>query len=239
MKTVAREKLARDTNPKIKPQDLELVNVTLNHPQVLAFSAAAKALPFILDLAVKFILAPPEAEFVLSDHPAAACNQFVENDPYLSQRNGWTGMAIKGIQMFLPISPQITLAAYDPTTYEYGNTRSRICRANKKDVATLNKLQAITAVNNIYFRESFPDHLLEDLRRDRELQRPIREVNVRLSEVMTRPDGNESRLMSLSCVNFRLGRKFHFIKQLDTESYRNYSGITLPIRNKETYKLYK
>lgn len=239
MKTIAREKAAREPRSKITPEEIDLVKVELTHPQLMAMSAASKALPFIFDLAVKFILAPPAAEFVLSDHPTVACNQFAENDQYLSQRNGWVGMAVKGLQMFLPLSPEVTLAIYDPTTYEYGSPSSRVCRANSKDVALLNKLQAINAVDKVYFRESFSNDQLGELRRVRESRRPIREINVNLGEVVARPDATESQVISLSGVNLELGRKFHFVKQLKTPSYRNYTGLTIPIRNENTYELYK
>ena len=239
LKAMVSENLAREADPKYTQKDLDLVKVELTGPQVLAFSSAAKALPLIYDMEVKFILAPSTAEFVICDHPAVSCNQFIENDPHLNQRNGWTGLAVKGLQLFLPLSPEVTLALYDPTTYEYGSPKRCVCRANVKDVALLNKLQAITAVDKIYFRDSFPSDILEGLRRERESQRPIREIDVRFGETITRIDGKESQVMSLSGVNLRLGKKFHFVRQRATESYRNYSGINLPIRNEDTYALYK
>ena len=113
----------------------------------------------------------------------------------------------------------------------YGSPKSRVCHANRKDVALLNRLQAISAVDNIYFRESFPSDLLEGLRTERESQRPIREIDVRLDAVVARPDGKDSQTMCFSGVNVRLGRKFHFVKQTDSTNYRDYAPRTLPIRS--------
>lgn len=239
IKTLAREQVAHQPDLEISSEDIDQVKVTLTHPQLLAMSGASKTIPFVCDLAVKFIQAPPTVEFILSDHPTVACNQFVENNQYLSGRNGWTGMAIKGLQMFLPLSPELTLALYDPTTYEYGSPKSRICSANKRDVALLNKLQAINAVYSLYFRDSFPDQFLEELRQERELQPPIRDIRVNLGKMTAKPDGTESQVISLSGVNVRLGKKFHFVRQLQTPSYKGYSDVRLPIRDENSYAVYQ
>lgn len=232
VKSLMRAKLARDPIAKFTPKDLDSVVVKLTNPQSDAIFAASKALPIILDLAVKFVMAPPGAEFVISDHPVAACNQFVENDAYLSQRRGWTGLAAKGLQLFLPISPNITLAVYDAATYEYGSPKNLLCHANVHDVALLNKLQAITAVNTLYFARTFSAQLIEKLRGERESHRPIRETDIRFGNITKRLDGNESQLIAVAGVDVRLGRKFSFVKQLEKRSYRNYEMAIIPLRNK-------
>lgn len=233
MKGLMRQKLARDPHPDFTPEDFDRVVVKLTNPQARALYAATQTLPLIFDLAVKFVLAPERAEFVISDHPVTTCNQFVENDVHLSQRFGWTGLSAKGLQFFLPISPKVTLAVYDPSTYEYGSPKSLVCGASVHDVALLNRLQAITAVDAIFFSRTFPDVLIEVLQGERHAHRPIREADVRFSNVRKRSEHEESQLMVVSGVDIRLGRKFSFVKLLEKKSYREYFGATIPVRSEE------
>ena len=230
-KGLLREIISRNPDIEITHNDLDSVVVKLTNPQSDALFAASQSLPVIFDLCVKFVLAPPGVEFAISDHPVMTCNQFVENDPYLSQRHGWTGLAAKGIQFFLPISPKVIVAVYDPTTYEYGSHKSLVCRAGVRDVAVLNRLQAITAVDAIYFSRSFPERSMEKLLTERQSYRPIRETNVRFGNITMRPDGKESQMMFVTGVELRLGRKLSFVKQLEKRNYRNYTPATIPIRN--------
>ncbi len=236
-KSLLRETVARNPNMKFTQKDLDSVIIKLTNPQSDAIFAASKALPLIFDLSIKFVLSPPGTQFAVSDHPVAACNQFVENDPYLSQRHGWTGMAAKGLQFFLPLSPSVTVAVYDPTTYEYGSPKSLLCRAGVRDVAVLNKLQAVTAVDALYFAKTFPERLIEELMTERESHRPIRETDVKLGNITKRPDGKESQLMVVSGVNLRLGRKISFVRLLEKTNYRNYIAAIIPIRNEGLLQL--
>lgn len=233
VKTLMREDLALNPQPGLAKDDLDLVKVTLTAPQARAIYAASQTLPLIFDLAIKFVVAPSISEFVISDHPVVVSNQFVEHNEFLSQRRGWTGLAVKGLQMFLPISPKVILAMYDPGTYEYGSPKKLVCPASIHDVAVLNKLQAITAVDALYFASSFPDTLIEKLRGERGAHRPIRESEVTLGKIIKGPDGNYSRLMAVAGVQPLLGRKFSFVKLLERRSYRDYRGAIIPVRNDE------
>jgi hypothetical protein len=236
-KGLMRQKLARDPHPKFTPEDFDKVVVKLTNPQAHALYAASQSLPLIFDLAVKFVLAPDRAEFLVSDHPVATCNQFVENDEHLSQRLGWTGLSAKGLQFFLPISPKVTLAVYDPCTYGYGSPKSLVCGASVRDVMLLNRLQAITAVDALYFSRNFSDAFLEMLLDERRKHRPVREADVRFSDPRKRSEHEESQLMVVSGVDIRLNRKFSFVELLEKKSYRDYYGATIPVRNQQLLDL--
>ncbi|MHB8843494.1 MAG: DUF4238 domain-containing protein [Nitrospirota bacterium] len=238
-KSLLREMVARNPNAKFTQKDLDSVVIKLTDPQSEAIFAASKSFPLIFDLSIKFVIAPPDMQFAVSDHPVAKCNQFVENDPYLSQRPGWTGLAAKGLQFFLPLSPQVTVAIYDPTTYEYGSPKSLLCHAGVRDVAVLNRLQAVTAVDALYFTRTFPERLIEKLLTERNSHRPIRETDVQLSSITMRPDGKASQLMLVTGVNLRLGRKLSFVKLLERTDYRNYMAAIIPVRNEGLLQLSK
>src|SRR5207237_4965802 len=89
--------------------------------------------------------------FVISDHPVVLYNQYAEHHADLQHCLGITGLAAKGLQMFLPLSPAVTLAVFDPSTYQYGGRERIVVRAGPQDVTYLNRLQAIQGVKCIYF----------------------------------------------------------------------------------------
>jgi len=62
-----------------------------------------------------------------------------------------TGMALKGLQIFFPIWPFLTLVMYDKDVYHFGRTKSSpVHMASAMDVHELNMLQVASASKNVY-----------------------------------------------------------------------------------------
>ncbi|WP_371130321.1 DUF4238 domain-containing protein [Hydrogenophaga sp.] len=73
-----------------------------------------------------------------SDHPVVHYNWYLKdsNDP------GYTGITKRGVQIFLPLSPSVTLALIDKSVYKFGEKGSRCTELHdKRDVELLNSLQ--------------------------------------------------------------------------------------------------
>jgi Protein of unknown function (DUF4238) len=134
----------------ISPEDIDRVQIGLPDAQQQSLWHAAGSTPLLLDLEVKFVVTDRIAGFIISDHPVVSGNQYAEHHPDFQHCLGITGLACKGLQMFLPLSPSVTLAVYDPATYQYGG-KSRVCRAGPDDVAFLNQMQATNALKCAYF----------------------------------------------------------------------------------------
>lgn len=100
------------------------------------------------DLRFHVLINKTEQKFIISDHPIARYNWL-----YRDLNTGQSAsMAAKGIQMFLPITPRITLCAYDASTYKYGDKRYDYSELkNVTDVEWLNQLQARPAQSFIGF----------------------------------------------------------------------------------------
>ncbi len=112
-------------------------------------------------------------EFWISDNPAFKYNRYCEGIKYF----GVTGTKSRGLQIFLPIAPDLLVMLYDAAVYKVGSRRaSSLVTASPSDVAQLNRLQATSAESNLYFR-SWKDCValattIASVRRQREENRP-------------------------------------------------------------------
>lgn len=76
--------------------------------------------------------------FVVSDHPAVQYNWYLRD----SDDPSHTGMTKSGVQVFLPLSPSITLALIDKSVYKFGEKGSSHTVLNdRRDIELLNSLQ--------------------------------------------------------------------------------------------------
>jgi hypothetical protein len=191
----------------------------------------AKAFPILLDIDVKFITTDRIPGFVISDHPVVAYNQFAEHHPILKLYATSTGMALKGLQLFMPASPRMVLAVFDPSTYLYGG-KSSVCRAGPNDVVCLNRMQVVNALKCWYFHEDMIDGaILGDLAKARATHPSVYEKTVVTGPMMEREDGKISQMIIAHRNEVRLGAKLTFIRTVDGHSYEDYVGSSVPVRS--------
>ena len=144
-KTILRE------SPGGSLPDSSEITIRLKQAQQLALYNAGTSTPLLMDLEVKFLVRSGPPGFVTSDDPVVSSNQWAENHPKFTHYRGLTGLALKGVQMFLPVSPQVGIAVFDPRTYRCGNGASRVRHISADDVARLNRLQVVHAMKCVYF----------------------------------------------------------------------------------------
>ena len=88
--------------------------------------------------------------FVAGDAPVVLYNEYCEG----TNGVGALGLLRRGIQIFLPMSPSVSLVAFDPQTYRLRTSKDRstnISFATESDVRYMNMLQISNALNNVYF----------------------------------------------------------------------------------------
>jgi len=73
--------------------------------------------PLISDLRMKLLIATVGNQFITSDHPTVITNQRFQGRADFPSTSG---LAMKGIQLFLPLSPSACLMLYDPSCYRVG-----------------------------------------------------------------------------------------------------------------------
>lgn len=156
---------------------------TMGH---ILYSAA----PFsfgMLDMTVK-LLVVDEPSFVLSDHPVVRRNQFAKVTP---GGPGALGTLARGLQMFMPVSPTMTVAVYDGDVYECGPDDSVIVKVSTRNAWVLNEMQLRNAADCLYLHPSVPqDHA--ELRRTW-LNRPDRAPRTVEGPIKDRGDGTFSQ----------------------------------------------
>jgi Protein of unknown function (DUF4238) len=111
---------------------------------VLAYLAAYAASQWRLlsDLKLALVMNSTSSEFILADHPVFQHNWYLRD----SQELGVNSITVRGLQLFLPLSPSVTCCLYDPSVYLYRDaTEGRVIEASEEDVRILNSFQAINA----------------------------------------------------------------------------------------------
>lgn len=137
-----------------------------------------------LDLTVKFLVAE-KPTFVLADHPVVLRNQYAEQR---EQAPGSLGIMARGLQMFMPVSPTITVAIYDADVYVCGARDGVVVRVSARNAAALNEMQVMNAHECLYVHPDMDTDLTE--LRSTWLRRPDRR-SVRIEGAL-RPQGNGS-----------------------------------------------
>lgn len=90
------------------------------------------------DLSWHVLINGTDLPFVIADHPVAQYNWYLRN----VNDSGYTGVTKRGVQIFLPLSPAITLVLMDSSIYKIGEKGSH-CTVlkDRQDVELLNSLQ--------------------------------------------------------------------------------------------------
>lgn len=136
---------------RVKKEDLANVSIGYEDPALVALGHAMRSFPLLMDLGVGLVVAPNGLEFVTSDNPVVMTNKFMEWRTFGSN----TGLAAKGLQIFFPICPFLTLVMYDKGVYHFGATKSsHLHVASAADVMDLNVLQLASASENAYLSSS-------------------------------------------------------------------------------------
>ena len=116
----------------------------------LSLSMIPSALEQINDLQPHLVVSRSES-FITSDAPVYIYNQYCEG----IRDRGITGLASRGLQIFMPISPSLLLVLYDGSTYKIPSVADKWTRRSfvddVSDIDQLNLLQLVSAERNIYF----------------------------------------------------------------------------------------
>lgn len=206
------------------------VRIKVPNAQNLSVWLAAKTTPLMFDLVAKFVVSKGDP-FVIGDHPVVAYNQFAEHHPVLSRYPTITALALKGLQLFMPLSPSVTLAFYDPATYAYDGD-SPIVAASSDDVRRLNEMQAVGARDCLYFhRDRSAQVDVPSLLAIRKRHPDRYSKHTAEGPFMPKPDGSIGRFAVVMHTDIRIGARFSFAHVRDHGTYEDHEGATIPVRS--------
>ncbi|NJR39065.1 MAG: DUF4238 domain-containing protein, partial [Leptolyngbyaceae cyanobacterium CSU_1_4] len=102
------------------------------------------------DLALAFVFNKSSLDFYISDHPVFAYNWLYRKFSHPEA----SSMFATGLQIFFPVSYNLTLCLYDSEIYRYGRRDSMIIEIESDDVEILNSFQVSSAKSSVGFRSS-------------------------------------------------------------------------------------
>lgn len=216
---------------------LNEVSIGLTNPAAEALRAASQSVFMAADLAMKLLINHTDTELITSDNPVILYNQLLEGSDIKLGSN--TGLAISGLQVFLPLSPRHLLVFYDRAAYKVGDKKSDSAPIkNKDDVRKFNDLQYLNCHEHLYAYSGFGgtelDLLIKRNSKRTRLSKPSFET---WNEVQ--PDG-------ATRVNLRVSRHDHRIK-LSVEPIRQIaklnaaqpSTLPKPIRDAQRLRVFQ
>lgn len=140
------------------------IKLGLKDPVAYALSNHNKSVLMISDLHIKLLKNTTNIPFITSDNPVVHYNQFLEQNTKLE---GITGYGIKGVQIFIPLSPTYMLMLYDSQVYYVGKRKSKVVSiSNPAEIDQLNVLQFlnsdVTCFGNGQVTEEYMKRLYEE-----------------------------------------------------------------------------
>jgi hypothetical protein len=136
---------------KFSPEELEDVELKMDRPVNMSIRQSVAMLPLVLDLKAKLLINNTPYKFITSDNPVAKTNQYLLG----AFEGGVAGWATTGLQVFIPISPELAVMFYDGSIYKVGNRKQDIVEVtSRSDAKALNTLQLLNAHQNAYFQNA-------------------------------------------------------------------------------------
>jgi len=214
---------------------LDKIKVDLDNPIGVALEDTAFTHHVAYDLRFKVLVNETEIPFITSDNPTILYNQFLERRRNFGSN---AGLAVKGLQIFFPLSPRLCLMFFDGDVYRVGGRRlthifERMC---EHDVYQLNWLQVVSAYENLYFNERCSSELARKIvrkalqwRRDSKTQ-----MDTYVSPTSL---GKQGVWCHTYNTDIRTGLKLAIVEELP--SVKNYQLGTNLLRNPDLYYLHQ
>jgi hypothetical protein len=191
-------------------EGLDELREGLDDPVKLSISMTWDMLQGISDLEPHLLRTVPAQPFITSDNPVFKYNQYLEN----IKGFGVTGIANRGLQIFVPLSGTHLLLLYDSTVYRIGTADQPglTYSLTDKDRVTLNSMQVHSAEQNLYFGDWRKTRYVEGIVRGSIAQKLWDPV--RVEELMGREDERRSLIHQYNEMpNLKLNLSFMSIRK--------------------------
>jgi hypothetical protein len=200
-------KLIVQMNPNYEGQDLSNIKIGARFPAALPMQAALNSLPYIEKLGRCLLRNNTNIPFFSSDNPVVFYNSRFSHLHDI----GVIGISSHGLQIFYPISPNLTIFLFDPDAYKIpSNTETKFLRAS--DVNQINLLQYMWSGKVIFPGKSGQLPLLTQMSKICDDYLPFkRSVTIESEIVPNKEGGGRSLLLSFRAHN-PIETQFEFIR---------------------------
>lgn len=158
---------------------------------------------WISDLHLKLISNETLMPFVIGDNPVVFYNKLFEDDNAACH----LGYTCYGLVIFVPITPEAILIMYDNTVYKFGKKDQTIIIADKQaDIEELNKLQILSARENVYYSSSLSEYyksLIQEQSLTRDEHRYVREYQIDNRQALRLEQQKLPTSLTLSFMKFK------------------------------------
>jgi hypothetical protein len=144
---------------KVVGKNIDTLQVSYINPYHQSLKISIDTQGIFSDLKIGQLQAPENTEFVLGQNPAFLVNPYYH---YMKWKDHGLGYALKGICIFLPISPNKTIVLYDRNRCAFINQKKCIT-ISPDDLYLINKFQFAYSDDCIYFKKEFSKNYLEEL----------------------------------------------------------------------------
>lgn len=224
-------------NIKQFPKRINNLKLGISFPEIsqeesvkITLSTMQNILPMLLDLDYKLLLNNTTTPFLTCDFPIVKYNILYEKTPTFYSVTGYNS---KGLIIFLPINPLITIIFFDKTTYKIGTKKEQsINLYNKNEIDLLNLLQIIGAKQTIFFNELISEkYLLELLIKSKKFENSneINTFTTKFHRIKSQID--EDKLIVHRKNDTFINLKINAIKIHSGSNSRNIDSTKLNLRN--------
>lgn len=169
-----------------------------------ALSGLEAAIENMIDLDYKLLINKTKIPFLTSDFPIVKYNQFLEERRW---KHGKTGYGCTGLQIVIPLNPDISIILYDSMVYKVGNRHDNHLNITlDADVNQLNLLQFINCFENIFFNESIKEHYLNNMDNKSKLYKKANQSTSGIHDLL-KPDREWSKMLSIGSTDCEIELK--------------------------------
>jgi Protein of unknown function (DUF4238) len=216
-------------DPKVAPH-LDSVRITVSDPIGEALRPAIMGLPLAMDLCCKLLVNRTDMPFLTSDNPVVLYNQMQEQ---IRHPLSGVGIASAGLEIFLPLSPDVCLVLYDFATYRVGG-RSKTgiqVQASREDVEALNGLQIASAEDQIFTNGAMSESTLRNAAHVYRKWHQTRWKEIETTLPRPEGEGRESVLIITTTPHLQVGLRLSPVSILPSARARFATNAAVHLRN--------
>lgn len=148
------------SHPEMK-DELDEVKIEFSNSSVIGITQMAEMIPISLDLSFKLLINESNAPFITSDNPVVKYNSLLERKKV---HGGKVGLGTIGLQIFLPLSPDLMIVFFDNDSYSIGTPGVPAFKLQQESIVSdLNLLHFLNCEKIVFFDDQVDEAYIKDL----------------------------------------------------------------------------